>query len=317
MEDHIQFDIAEHALLLLDQRLLPNRESHVACRNVGDIITALKTMVVRGAPAIGVTAAWGCVLALQDILNRQEETDWRAAFNAELDRIAQARPTAVNLRWAVERMRAVAQAFQGTATELLPRLEKEARTIHQEDIAICKALGRAGADCIPDNSTLRRLPAKKAAAPSGRLPPKKQQNAPLPIPEARTSQLLFRLPFRISRSCSSASESVCSPASISRDNWLTATTFSRQVPFTGIWRTFAKYPFPAPPPVRKMPLLKTKASSDSTPYAWQILRIVSEILEISAPFSRRSCPASMASSMTLSSLKPTFVSFRKNRPPGS
>ena len=154
MEDHIQFDIAEHALLLLDQRLLPNRESHVACRNVGDIITALKTMVVRGAPAIGVTAAWGCVLALQDILARKDETDWRAAFNTELDRIAQARPTAVNLRWAVERMRAVAQAFQGTATELLPRLEKEARTIHQEDIAICKALGRAGADCIPDNSTV-------------------------------------------------------------------------------------------------------------------------------------------------------------------
>ena len=51
-------------------------------------------------------------------------------------------------------MRAVAQAFQGTAAELLPRLEKEARTIHQEDIAICKALGRAGADCIPDNSTV-------------------------------------------------------------------------------------------------------------------------------------------------------------------
>lgn len=154
MEDHIQFDIAEHALLLLDQRLLPNQESHVACRNVGDIVTALKTMVVRGAPAIGVTAAWGCVLALQDILDRKVEDDWRAAFNAELDRIAQARPTAVNLRWAVERMRAVAQAFQGSAAELLPRLEKEARTIHQEDIAICKALGRAGADCIPDNSTV-------------------------------------------------------------------------------------------------------------------------------------------------------------------
>lgn len=155
MENHIHFDIAEHALMLLDQRLLPGRETHVACRNVDDIIHALKTMVVRGAPAIGVTAAWGCVLALRDVLERSgDPSQWRADFNAELDRLAQARPTAVNLRWAVERMRAVASAFQGSAAELLPRLEKEARAIHQEDIAICKALGRAGADCIPDNSTV-------------------------------------------------------------------------------------------------------------------------------------------------------------------
>lgn len=154
MENHIQFDIAEHALLLLDQRLLPNTETRVACRTVSDIVAALQTMVVRGAPAIGVTAAWGCVLALQEILARKEAGDWRAAFNAELDRIAGARPTAVNLRWAVERMRAVAAAFPGSAAELLPILEKEARTIHQEDIAICKALGRAGADCIPDNGTV-------------------------------------------------------------------------------------------------------------------------------------------------------------------
>ena len=154
MENHIQFDIAEHALLLLHQRLLPNTETRVACRTVSDIVAALQTMVVRGAPAIGVTAAWGCVLALQEILARKEAGDWRAAFNAELDRIAGARPTAVNLRWAVERMRAVAAAFPGSAAELLPILEKEARTIHQEDIAICKALGRAGADCIPDNGTV-------------------------------------------------------------------------------------------------------------------------------------------------------------------
>lgn len=154
MEDHIRFDIAEHALLLLDQRILPISKAQVACRNADDIIHALKTMVVRGAPAIGVTAAWGCVLALHDVLARGSDTDWRAAFAAELERIAQARPTAVNLRWAVERMRSIADTFDGTGAELLARLEKEARRIHQDDIAICKALGRAGADCIPDNSTV-------------------------------------------------------------------------------------------------------------------------------------------------------------------
>ena len=153
MEDHIRFDTAGHALFLLDQRLLPNREAHVACRTVDDVIKALQSMVVRGAPAIGVTAAWGCVLALREALE-EGGNSWTMAFNTALDRLAQARPTAVNLRWAVERMRAVQVGFQGTTEELPLRLEREARAIQQQDIAICKALGRAGADCIPDNSTV-------------------------------------------------------------------------------------------------------------------------------------------------------------------
>ena len=153
MEDHIRFDIADHALMLLDQRLLPTRKSLAVCRSVGDIVTALQTMVVRGAPAIGVTAAWGCVLALEDVVRRGDK-EWRAALDAELDRIAEARPTAVNLRWAVERMRAIAAGFDGPASELAPLFQREARTIQQEDIATCKALGRAGADCIPDGATV-------------------------------------------------------------------------------------------------------------------------------------------------------------------
>ena len=153
MEDHIRFDTAGHTLFLLDQRLLPNREAHVACRTVDDVIKALQSMVVRGAPAIGVTAAWGCVLALREALAEGGKS-WTTAFNTALDRLAQARPTAVNLRWAVERMRAVRAGFQESAEELPLRLEREARAIQQQDIAICKALGRAGADCIPDNSTV-------------------------------------------------------------------------------------------------------------------------------------------------------------------
>lgn len=153
MEDHIHFDRAGHALHLLDQRLLPNEEAYVVCRTVDEVITALQSMVVRGAPAIGVTAAWGCVLALRGILT-EGETRWSAAFHTALDRLAQARPTAVNLRWAVERMRAVQTGFQGSGEELLPLLEQEADTLQREDRAICKALGRAGADCIPDNSTV-------------------------------------------------------------------------------------------------------------------------------------------------------------------
>ena len=101
MEDHIRFDRQNLALHLLDQRILPEQEADIVCRTTDDVIYALQTMVVRGAPAIGVTAAWGCALAL----NETSGADWATQLEELLDRLANARPTAVNLRWAVDRMR--------------------------------------------------------------------------------------------------------------------------------------------------------------------------------------------------------------------
>ena len=102
MDDHIRFDHTDFALHLLDQRLLPGQEATVVCRSTDDIVHAIQNMTVRGAPAIGVAAAWGCVLALHALGAQQADE-----LEEHLERIACARPTAVNLRWAVERMRAV------------------------------------------------------------------------------------------------------------------------------------------------------------------------------------------------------------------
>ena len=144
MDDHIRFDHQTFELHLLDQRLLPAQEADFVCRSVEDVVYALQTMVVRGAPAIGVTAAWGCVLALREA----QGPDWAARLEQGMERIAAARPTAVNLRWAVERMRGVwlaAGGEAGDAAPLLTAFAHAAQTILDEDVAVCKTLGRHGA----------------------------------------------------------------------------------------------------------------------------------------------------------------------------
>ena len=102
MEDHIVFRADIPALDLLDQRLLPLEEKRFVCRTYLDVCTAIKTMVVRGAPAIGVSAAFACALAVHEAKGK---ADWEAFLEKALLEIAQARPTAVNLSWAVEIMR--------------------------------------------------------------------------------------------------------------------------------------------------------------------------------------------------------------------
>lgn len=152
MNDHIRFDRGALELHLLDQRLLPGEEADFVCRTPDEVITALQTMVVRGAPAIGVTAAWGCALAV----SRTGDGDgWRERLDAALEAIADARPTAVNLRWAVERMRACRRAAGDVGRPaLLELFLREARTMQDEDVAACKRLGRFGADCLEDGDTV-------------------------------------------------------------------------------------------------------------------------------------------------------------------
>jgi methylthioribose-1-phosphate isomerase len=129
MTDHIAFDPTEPALLLLDQRILPHRVETVRCRTADEVAAAIRDMVVRGAPAIGISAAWGLVLA--------------HAGGDDLARAAavllQSRPTAVNLRWAVERMLAAPPAGW---------LDLAAK-LHREDIEANQALGAHGAKLLP------------------------------------------------------------------------------------------------------------------------------------------------------------------------
>jgi methylthioribose-1-phosphate isomerase len=136
-------------LTLLDQRLLPLQEVYIDYSDVEEVGGAIRDMVVRGAPAIGVSAAYGVVLAARNRLDCSVCGAWRAALEDDLDELAQARPTAINLHWAIERMRAL---LDGDEATLLQRLELEAIAIHQEDIDACKAMGQLGAACIEAGS---------------------------------------------------------------------------------------------------------------------------------------------------------------------
>ncbi len=154
MTEHIQYSPEKDALVLLDQRYLPTREDWYVCRTVADICEALVVMVVRGAPAIGVTAAYGCYLAAREV-QASGVSDWKSALSAKLEQIASARPTAVNLRWAVRLMQGEWAGHPGFSLEELCAfwLEK-AKTVHVEDIATCEAIGKAGADLIADGDTV-------------------------------------------------------------------------------------------------------------------------------------------------------------------
>ena len=156
MTDHIQYSLERDALVLLDQRYLPTREEWYVCKTVNDICEALVVMVVRGAPAIGVTAAYGCYLAAREVAaTLPAGGDWKTALSAKLEQIASARPTAVNLRWAVRLMQAEwTKHPQLSLDELSAHWLAVAKRVHQEDIATCMAIGASGADLLADGDTV-------------------------------------------------------------------------------------------------------------------------------------------------------------------
>jgi methylthioribose-1-phosphate isomerase len=139
------------AVVMIDQRKLPAQEVYVHCKTPVEVARAIKTMVIRGAPAIGVAAAMGIALAMK----RSKASGTRQAaveFNKICDVMAATRPTAVNLFWAIDRMkRAFAAGVQAgeSVSELAARLEREARAIHDEDVQSCRDMGRFGATVVP------------------------------------------------------------------------------------------------------------------------------------------------------------------------
>jgi methylthioribose-1-phosphate isomerase len=139
-------------IVMIDQRKLPLQETYVVCKDYRSVIRAIKQMVIRGAPAIGVAAAMGVGLGALKI-----RTQDRDRFEARLDAIcremAAARPTAVNLTWAVERMRRVAaEAGHEPVRRIQSRLAAEAKKILVEDIAINRAIGRHGQRLLKDRT---------------------------------------------------------------------------------------------------------------------------------------------------------------------
>ena len=132
-------------VVMIDQTRLPREQKFVTCRTYLEVTDAIKTMVIRGAPAIGVAAAMGVALGVQE----------GADFETVCKTLAATRPTAVNLFWAITRMKHMYASLQGaTREERVQRMISEAQRIRLEDIAICQAIGRHGEPLVPDGKTV-------------------------------------------------------------------------------------------------------------------------------------------------------------------
>jgi methylthioribose-1-phosphate isomerase len=145
---------------MIDQTKLPAEEVYVMCRNCAEVADAIRKMVIRGAPAIGVAAAMGVALAVKES-PAKTVSDLCAAFEDAADMISKTRPTAVNLFWGVQRMRTVLQAaLEKGATEAekvqgaKERLAEEAQAVLKEDIEINEAIGRHGARLLGESMTV-------------------------------------------------------------------------------------------------------------------------------------------------------------------
>jgi methylthioribose-1-phosphate isomerase len=142
-------------LVLIDQTVLPQQVRWLECRDVQTVWEAIRVLRVRGAPAIGIAAAYGVCLGLQPY-----RTADRQEFLAQLERVVEylagSRPTAVNLFWALQRMRDQAARSVGlsTSAEVLDDLIAEAKRIHDEDRAMCHAIGRFGAELLADGASV-------------------------------------------------------------------------------------------------------------------------------------------------------------------
>jgi methylthioribose-1-phosphate isomerase len=137
----------DHSLHLLDQRALPSRVTTVVCRSVTEVAEGIRNLTVRGAPAIGVAAAYGMALVPRG--------DVASDLARAADILKSTRPTAINLAWAVDRMLRVAQESTPLEVRVLRDiLEREAAAIHAEDAAMCRKIGEHGAALLSDGMTL-------------------------------------------------------------------------------------------------------------------------------------------------------------------
>jgi methylthioribose-1-phosphate isomerase len=147
---------SDEGVLMLDQRLLPTEEKWLTLKTFTEVADAIREMVVRGAPAIGVSAAYGVALGVKNfvgtnLLDLEDEFDYVAEV------LAKTRPTAVNLFWAIDRMRRAfqkAKAENKSIAEIKQILIDEAKAIHDEDIESQRLIAQFGGELIEDNSTV-------------------------------------------------------------------------------------------------------------------------------------------------------------------
>ena len=161
------------AVEIIDQTLLPGEYRILRIARVDDLCEAIKALRIRGAPALGVAAAYGLLLAVEEEWRRHdrwyfdEGADDLDAFPKDVtpeavrrvldhagETIRSTRPTAVNLVWAIERMKAVYAKPWDSALDMLRALHAEARALHEEDVEMCRAIGRHGADLLKDGDNV-------------------------------------------------------------------------------------------------------------------------------------------------------------------
>src|SRR6185503_14236447 len=143
-------------VVMIDQRKLPAEEIYVRCTTAAEVARAIKTMVIRGAPAIGVAAALGIALGMRGSTATGTQK-FAAEFYKICELMAGTRPTAVNLFWAIDRMKRsfAAAALAGESVDQIKdRLDAESAAIHDEDVASCRALGAFGADVVPADARI-------------------------------------------------------------------------------------------------------------------------------------------------------------------
>ena len=138
-------------VVILDQNLLPSNEKYVRLANIDEVWGAIKSLQVRGAPAIGIAAAMGIYVHMKNVSQWAKDTDsLEREFDSGCKYLASSRPTAVNLNWALVRMKEVFDS-SGVA-EILDNLRKEAETIKLEDTEVCKKIGEFGAKLLKPNA---------------------------------------------------------------------------------------------------------------------------------------------------------------------
>ncbi|MYA96812.1 MAG: S-methyl-5-thioribose-1-phosphate isomerase [Nitrospinae bacterium] len=148
---HIAF--RDGVLVLLDQRKLPLEETYIECRTEDETAEAIKTMVVRGAPAIGIAASYGIALAAARHAGSGAGVQ-REALEGAARVLSATRPTAVNLFWAIEKMMAHVDKSGSAPETLAGELLRLAEAMHEEDAAVCRKIGDLGAELLPEESSV-------------------------------------------------------------------------------------------------------------------------------------------------------------------
>jgi len=144
----------DHRLFLLDQTRLPSEEIILEIQSPAQLIAAIQRLAVRGAPALGIAGAYGVLLAAAGWQHSQASPDWDA-FESEVQQLREARPTAVNLRWAIDRVIRIARESRPSSEEqAYQSLEKEAISIHEDDQQRCQKIGEYGMGLLGESATV-------------------------------------------------------------------------------------------------------------------------------------------------------------------